>query len=251
MKKLRSERGASILMALVLLLLASMVSAVILTAATSAARRVRNDREAQQDYLTVSSAAEMIRDSIQADRYYRKVTVTTYLPQEQEADGVTVTYTPPPTIEMEQELPGRVMSEWLAAGISGSEPESPVSITGSSDTIEISVPTIKSRDGEETNLKTVIADFTMDSGSGDITVKLRIKPENENTNTNMNTDSEEDCRMTLTLKGSCEEKTSVSTGGTSDSGTIDEIRITEATITWDSGKIVKGIKEAVSEEAGK
>ena len=249
MKKLRSERGASILMALVLLLLASMVSAVILTAATGAARRVRNDREAQQEYLTVSSAAEMIRDGVQADKYYRKVSVTTYQPEEREENGVTVRVTPPPTVEMEQELPSKVMCEWLSAGIDGSDQESPVSITGSSDTIEISVPTITGKDGEKTDLKIVIADFTMDSGSGDITVTLRIKPENESESAKA--DSEEDCRMTLTLKGSCEEKTSVSTGGTSDSGGIDEVRITETTITWGSGKIVKGIKEASSEEAEK
>ena len=249
MKKLRSERGASILMALVLLLLASMVSAVILTAATSAARRVRNDREAQQDYLTVSSAAEMIRDGIRQDKYYRKVTVTTYQPEKREENGVTVSVTPPPTVEMKQELPSKVMCEWLSAGIDGGDRESPVSITGSSDTIEISVPTIKSKDGEKTDLKTVIASFTMESGSGDITVTLRIKPESESESANAA--SGEDCRMTLTLKGSCEEKTSVSTGGTSESGDIDEVSITETTITWDSGKIVKGIKEALSEEAEK
>ena len=249
MKKLRSERGASILMALVLLLLASMVSAVILTAATGAARRVRNDREAQQDYLTVSSAAEMIRDGIRQDKYYRKVTVITYQQEKREENGVTVSVTPPPTVEMEQELPSKVMCEWLSAGIDGDDRESPVSITGSSDTIEISVPTIKSKDGEKTDLKTVIASFTMESGSGDITVTLRIEPENESESAKA--DSEEDCRMTLTLKESCEEKTSVSTGGTSNSGGIDEVRITETTITWDFGKIVKGIKEASSEEAEK
>lgn len=64
MNKLRDRRGASLLMALLLLLLATMVSVVILTAVSSAARHLSRDREAQQNYLTVSSAAELIRDSI-------------------------------------------------------------------------------------------------------------------------------------------------------------------------------------------
>ena len=56
MNKLRDRRGASLLMALLLLLLATMVSVVILTAVSSAARHLSRDREAQQNYLTVSSA---------------------------------------------------------------------------------------------------------------------------------------------------------------------------------------------------
>ena len=57
MKKLKNERGESILMALLLLLLASVISALILTAATNAAHHLRNDRKAQQNYLTVSCRA--------------------------------------------------------------------------------------------------------------------------------------------------------------------------------------------------
>ena len=71
MKKLKNERGESILMALLLLLLASVISALILTAATNAAHHLRNDRKAQQNYLTVSSAAELIRDSILQESYTR------------------------------------------------------------------------------------------------------------------------------------------------------------------------------------
>lgn len=51
-------------MALLLLLVAVMVSAVILAAAVSAAKTIRTDREQQQTYLTVSSAAALVRDSI-------------------------------------------------------------------------------------------------------------------------------------------------------------------------------------------
>ena len=71
MNKLRDRRGASLLMALLLLLLATMVSVVILTAVSSAARHLSRDREAQQNYLTVSSAAELLRSGIKGAKYTR------------------------------------------------------------------------------------------------------------------------------------------------------------------------------------
>ena len=65
-EKLQSRRGASILMALLFLLVAMMVSVVIIAAAVSAAKSVRSDREQQQAYLTVSSAAGLMRDAVLA-----------------------------------------------------------------------------------------------------------------------------------------------------------------------------------------
>ena len=63
-KKLNDSGGASMLMALLLLLLAMMVSIVLLTAAVSSAKTIRNEREQQQAYLTVSSAVALVRDSV-------------------------------------------------------------------------------------------------------------------------------------------------------------------------------------------
>lgn len=74
MKKCTDRKGITILMALLLLLVASMVSVVILTAATTAARHISNDRQSQQTYLTVSSAAELLRDDILSSGYEQKVT---------------------------------------------------------------------------------------------------------------------------------------------------------------------------------
>lgn len=74
MKKCTDRKGITILMALLLLLVASMVSVVILTAATTAARHISNDRQSQQAYLTVSSAAELLRDDILSSGYEQKVT---------------------------------------------------------------------------------------------------------------------------------------------------------------------------------
>lgn len=77
-QKLQDRRGASMLMALLLFLVAAMVSAVIIAAAVSARSRVASDRAQQQTYLTVSSAAELLRGSIESgsgDFQTREVTL--------------------------------------------------------------------------------------------------------------------------------------------------------------------------------
>ena len=73
-KKLHSRRGASILMALLLLLVAVMVSAVIIASAVSSAMTVKSDRLQQQAYLTVSSAAKLMRDDLANCGYEHVVT---------------------------------------------------------------------------------------------------------------------------------------------------------------------------------
>lgn len=65
-EKLHEERGASMLMALLLLLVALMVSAVVIAAASSAATTLRSDRAQEQAALSVTSAAEYVRDAFQA-----------------------------------------------------------------------------------------------------------------------------------------------------------------------------------------
>lgn len=54
-RKLNSQRGASMLMALLLMLVGIMVSAVIISAATSAAVNKRSEKEQQQAYLARSA----------------------------------------------------------------------------------------------------------------------------------------------------------------------------------------------------
>ena len=78
-KKLHSQRGETMLMALLLFLVGVMVSAVILAAAISAESDAKAAREEQQAYLTVSSAAELFRDAIQSGSGgYREIVTKTY-----------------------------------------------------------------------------------------------------------------------------------------------------------------------------
>lgn len=235
MKKLKNERGESILMALLLLLLASVISALILTAATNAAHHLRNDRKAQQNYLTVSSAAELIRDSILQESYTRVwEKVTTYT-----KDDDAGTYVPKE--EKTTLAPGKftgIMKAWLAAGIADNENEKYASVTGCQDTIKVDVP-IKGEDG----LQTVQAEFTMDKDTANITVKLSLLPPDGQERAGTESSAAEDCRMTLKITGNVGM---YENHGGDDTRTIDKYT---TTINWSGAKITKGIKEANSEQA--
>lgn len=89
--KLQNKSGVTILMALLLLIVAITVSCVVLTAATTSARHINNDRINQQAYLTVGSAAELVRDELIKELYTVTETTsdTTSVPitEVTEADG--------------------------------------------------------------------------------------------------------------------------------------------------------------------
>ena len=75
-QKLKSENGASFLLALLAFLVAAMVCVTIITAATSSVKRVHSDRDAQQMQLTLTSAAQLVRDTM-GETQYCITTVTT------------------------------------------------------------------------------------------------------------------------------------------------------------------------------
>lgn len=242
MKKLKNERGESILMALLLLLLASVISALILTAATNAAHHLRNDRKAQQNYLTVSSAAELIRDSILQESYTRVwEKVTTY---KMDDEGQYVLQK-----EDTKLVPGQftgIMRAWLAVGIEDNENEGAryASVAGCQDTIKVDVP-IEGEDG----LQTVQAEFTMDKDTANITVKLSLLPPDGQESAGTESSAAEDCRMTLTMKGAVSKKDVSPAGGSISEANGTKIEKYTTTINWSGAKITKGIKEANSEQA--
>lgn len=85
--KLTSKQGVSLLFALIAFLVASMVAATIVTAAITSLKRVNNDRETLQRNLTLSSAAELVRDEmLNTSLVYEETT-------NEETGAVTGTYT--------------------------------------------------------------------------------------------------------------------------------------------------------------
>lgn len=66
-EKLHSRTGASLLIALLFFLVAMTVGAVVLTAASANAGRIQKNRQEQQNYLAVASAAGLLREDITGD----------------------------------------------------------------------------------------------------------------------------------------------------------------------------------------
>ena len=219
MKKLKNNSGATILMALLLILLAMAVGAAILTAAVSAAHHMRSDREAQQNYLTVSSAAELIRDSIAGDSYERTMTETHTA--HTDAEGHT-TYTVSRKAKVTAPPKG-IMGAWLSACIeNGNENNEYASLKDFRDTIEVDL-----KIDEDTSLRTVKAVFSAQK-DGKIQVELYLKPEEGKT---------DDCRMTLTMQGTL---TKADPEYRSDGD--DYSNTYKTTVKWEPQRITKGIE---------
>mgnify|MGYP001009771442 CR=1 FL=1 len=220
MKKLKNNSGATILMALLLILLAMAVGAAILTAAVSAAHHMKSDREAQQNYLTVSSAAELIRDSIAGDSYERIMTEThTAL---KDAEGNITGYTVSRKAKV-TDPPKGIMGAWLSACIEdGEKKDKYASLKAFRDTINVDLEV-----SNGTNLRTVTAAFSAQK-DGQIQVQLSLKSEEGKT---------DDCRMTLTMQGTLKEETPESYS----SEDVDSY-IYKTTVKWEPQRITKGIE---------
>lgn len=75
-KKLNSSRGTSMILAVLYLLVCLTVGAVVLTAASANAGRLERNRQEQQNYLAVASAAELIKEDLRTAKFtadYKKV----------------------------------------------------------------------------------------------------------------------------------------------------------------------------------
>ena len=241
MKRLKNNSGATILMALLLILLATAVGAAVLTAAVSAARHLRSDREAQQNYLAVSSAAELIRDSITGQTYQRTLTeIHTF--KEKEDGGVEENISR--SVQMapsDGKLKG-VMGAWLADCIADKSDTTKdfARFQNCEDTITVTV------DGGDGSLRPVQAKFSAkpstiilegkELDSSDIQVELSLALEDGKT--------EDDCHMTLAIKGTLTKKKNSEVWNTTGTAYSD---IFTTTVTWGSPKITKGIAD---KEAG-
>lgn len=95
-EKLHSQRGASILLALLFLLVCMMTAASVLMAAVSNAGKIRSNYEEQQRYLALSSALRLVVGELERAEYRGRYDVDQWTEQIRvmEADGTeTVTET--------------------------------------------------------------------------------------------------------------------------------------------------------------
>lgn len=98
-KKLKSAAGASMLLALLFLFFCLSVGAVVLTAASASAGRTARNRQEQQNYLAVESAAMLLREDMEGTSFITsyeevvKVTTTVHVKQEEGQEPKTWTTT--------------------------------------------------------------------------------------------------------------------------------------------------------------
>ena len=205
-RKLNSQRGASMLMALLLMLVGIMVSAVIISAATSAAVNKRSEKEQQQAYLAVSSAAELVRDDFQSVAGRYKLVTTTVTND----DGTTT-----------------VTKNTIGATCAVGDMIDDIAemLVGNTPTNTYDKTYTFSVDGYED----VTADFLIVGGtstSGEDIYDLTVIFTN-------GASSEHPCRMVLTMEGKLtEERTSGDTGST---------QVVTQTLEWNKAKLQKEV----------
>ena len=90
-RKLRSQRGASLLLALLFLLICCMVSASILMAAVANAGKHRSSLEEHQVYLALSSAVSLLCDELSRSAYEGQYSFWEHAYQNPETGETTVT----------------------------------------------------------------------------------------------------------------------------------------------------------------
>ena len=214
MKKLRQDRGATILMAILLVLVAAIIAAVILSAALSAYHTLRRDRENQQNYLAVSSAAELLRDAILGDEYTRTViTQTVTDPETQISSTHLFSDTAVP--------PEGLFAPWLTRGIEND---------GTRGTVTVTVPPAGE---EESALPAVQARFTMDGTDDGCGLRIFLS---------LAEGGEDDCRMTLIIRGDYQKVGPIDSTG----GPNVVYHTTTTTVQWTGARIAKGFEEADS-----
>ena len=200
-RKLNSQKGASMLMALLLMLVGIMVSAVIISAATSAAVNKRSEKEQQQAYLAVSSAAELVRDDFQSltGRYKDVTTTVTH------ADGTTTTTND--TIKATCAV-GDMIND-IGARFIGVNTTSTYAKTYTFSVDGYEDVSVGTGSDESSKVYNLTATFTNGVGS------------------------EHPCRMVLTMEGKLtEERTSGDTGST---------QVVTRTLEWNKAKLQKGV----------
>lgn len=87
LRKLRSQRGATMLLALLFLLICVMVSAAILMAAASNAGKHRSNLEQHQTYLALSSAVSLLCDELKRAEYRGQYCYWEVVVDEYDAEG--------------------------------------------------------------------------------------------------------------------------------------------------------------------
>lgn len=233
-QKLNSERGASMLLALLFLFFCLAIGAIVLTAATATGGRQARIRTQQQEYLSVQSAARTLRDELQSLKFTGTYTSTMHhwktSHTETNEDGSTTTtetwHQAGPTFAIEtKDLTGSPLNtllatDYLACYKGGSDIPSDLyaSYLPATHSTALSV-------GDADAIDEVEAQFRLES---DFTLVVTLRTKDTHSNT-----------MTLTFTPMLAPSSSTTQTGSPGSDYYDVTHITK-TVTYTSGKITKG-----------
>ena len=157
-QKLKSQTGASITFALLLFLVCAVVGSVVLTAGTAAAGRMSELARMDQRYYSVTSAAQLLRDTMDG----KQVSVT----QKTITENGTIITSPSPEVDPEVESPILKASALQLINETAEDAKMVWNLTGSSDiqnaALNVKIKETLSSDGTMTMLISNAAD----TGSG-------------------------------------------------------------------------------------
>lgn len=132
MIKLNKKNGVSIILALIFFLICAVIGGIVLTSAYNNAGRLSHTNESQQAYLTVSSAAKMLRDTIDGMEFSYTVTKVEVL----ENDFLTDTKTTEDFAQAEGDFENIVISWAKKIKEMKTDPETKISLPPQTFTIE-------------------------------------------------------------------------------------------------------------------
>ena len=198
-RKLKDNRGASLIYGLFLLIVVMMISATILAASVTGIKRLYNDKREKQAHLTLASAAMLVNNELK-DSECESIKTHTYYNE----DGIALGYTDPAKDEvvisakgiLKQELIDIVEKAYFPAESTTSTPSTtskidPVTFSITMDianeelkdleTVKVTMNVSKEDDSED---DIYLADLTFDFGSSSqymmFLTGVKIEPKTSN-----------------------------------------------------------------------
>ena len=239
-RKLRSNKGTSIFFGLLLFLVASILCTVMLNASVTTVKRVESDKKAEQNYLTCSSAAKLLRDAI-ANIEIKKVTTVT---ETVHSDGTresnqTVSWSAEQKTTGTTTVAADNIKSFLLDYVKSYNERNPADTTAAKQNCTVSVPKYET-DNIKEGMNDVTSEFEIiaaeDGKAYTIVIKLKT---GEGTDT---------CQMAVKLDGNIEVNTPPSDKNWIGTSGYQLITTTTAVYSWRALDTVYGDKVRTSGE---
>ena len=192
-KKLKSNKGTSIFFGLLLFLVASILCTVMINASVTTVKRVESDKKAEQNYLTCSSAAKLLRDSIANIEIKKVTTVVENVSNNTIVSSNETAVWSAGTKDTEITASAENIKEFLKDYVESYDKRNPADTTAAKQKCTLSVST-NAADGIKVGMEDVTAEFEIisatEGGAYTIIIKLKVG------------EGIDSCQMAIKLDGS-------------------------------------------------